>query len=62
MQVEAWQRFELADVTAKVVIYEAFVEGKLPAPKDLARAVHDLYFESTYDEFRRGPVKSVGGR
>jgi hypothetical protein len=25
-QVEAWQRSELTDVTAKVVIYEAFVE------------------------------------
>lgn len=32
-QVEAWQRSELTDVTAKVVIYEAFVEGKLEAPK-----------------------------
>ena len=30
-QVEAWQRSELTDVTAKVVIYEAFVEGKLEA-------------------------------
>ena len=28
----------------KVVIYEAFVEGKLEAPKHLARTVHDLYF------------------
>ena len=28
-QVETWQRSELTDVTAKVVIYEAFVEGKL---------------------------------
>ena len=27
-QVEAWQRSELTDVTAKVVIYEAFVEGR----------------------------------
>jgi hypothetical protein len=27
-QVEAWQRSELTDVTAKVVIYEAFVEDK----------------------------------
>jgi hypothetical protein len=27
-QVEAWQRSELTDVAAKVVIYEAFVEGK----------------------------------
>lgn len=34
-QVEQWQRSELTDVTAKVVIYEAFVEGKLEAPKHL---------------------------
>jgi hypothetical protein len=39
-QVETWQRSELTDVTAKVVIYEAFVEGKLEAPKHLARNVH----------------------
>ena len=51
-QVEAWQRIELTDVTAKVVIYEAFVEGKLEAPKHLARTVHDLYFEPKYEEFR----------
>jgi hypothetical protein len=44
-QVEAWQRREFTDVTAKVVIYEAFVEGELEAPKHLARTVHDLYFE-----------------
>jgi hypothetical protein len=34
-QVETWQKSELTDVTAKVVIYEAFVEGKLEAPKHL---------------------------
>ena len=51
-QIEAWQKSELTDVTAKVVIYEAFVEGKLEAPKHLARAVHDLYFEPKYEEFR----------
>jgi hypothetical protein len=45
-QVEAWQRRELTDVTAKVIIYEAFVEGKLEAPKHLARTVHDLYFRT----------------
>jgi hypothetical protein len=49
-QVEA-QRSELTDVTARVVIYEAFVEGKLEAPKRLARTVHDLYFEPKYEEF-----------
>jgi hypothetical protein len=48
-QVEPWQRSELTDVTAKVVIYEAFVEGKLEAPKHLARTVHDLYFEPKYE-------------
>jgi len=46
--VESWQRCELTDVTAKVVIYEAFVGGKLEAPKHLARTVHDLYFEPRY--------------
>lgn len=30
--MEAWQRTELTVVTAKVVIYEAFVEGKLLQP------------------------------
>jgi hypothetical protein len=51
-QVEAWQRGELTDVTAKVVIYEAFVAGRFEAPKHLARTVHDLYFDPRYDEFR----------
>jgi len=50
-QVEAWQRSELTDVTAKVVIYEVFVEGRLEAPKHLAPGVHDLYFEPKYEEF-----------
>ena len=58
-QVEAWQRSELTDVTAKVVIYEAFVEGKLEAPKHLARTVHDLYFEPRYDEFRPRTIWSL---
>lgn len=55
-QVETWQRSELADVTAKVVIYEAFVEGKLEVAKHLARTVHDLYFEPRYEEFRRRTI------
>jgi hypothetical protein len=40
-QVEAWQRSELTDVPAKVVIYEAFVEGRLGTPKHLARTMHE---------------------
>ena len=58
-QVEAWQRSELTDVTAKVVIYEAFVEGKLEAPKHLARNVHDLYFEPRYGEFQSRTIWSL---
>jgi hypothetical protein len=35
-----------------MVVYKTFVEGKLEAAKHLARTVHDLYFEPTYEEFR----------
>jgi hypothetical protein len=52
--VETWQRSELTDVTAKVVIYEVFVEGKLEAPKHLARTMHDLYFEPLWFAKRNG--------
>jgi len=58
-QVESWQKFEFTDVTAKVVIYETFVEGKLEAPKHLARALHDLYFEPKYDEFGSRTIWSL---
>jgi len=58
-QVEAWQRSELTDVTAKVVIYEAFVEGRIEAPKHLARTVHDLYLEPKYEEFRPRTIWSL---
>src|SRR5207245_776714 len=42
-----------------VVIYEAFVEGKLEAPKHLARTVHDLYFEPKNEEFRPRTIWSL---
>jgi hypothetical protein len=58
-QVQAWQKPELTDVTPKVVIYDAFVEGKLEAPRHLARTVHDLYFEPKYDEFRPRTIWSL---
>ena len=43
-QVEAWKATCLPDESAKLVIYQAFIEGKLDAPKYLARHVHDHYF------------------
>ena len=57
--MEAWQRSKLTDVTAKVVIFEAFVEGKLETPKHLARTVHDLYFEPKHEEFRSRTIWSL---
>src|SRR6202161_695876 len=51
-QVETWRQTELTDVTAKMIIYEAFIESELEVPKHLARCVHDNYFDSKYEEFR----------
>jgi hypothetical protein len=50
-QVEAWRASRIQDETAKLVIYRAFVEGDLEAPKHLARRVHDLYFNPTIEDF-----------
>jgi hypothetical protein len=43
------------------VLYEAFVEGKLEAPKPLVRRVHDLYFEPQYEEFKSRTIWSLSG-
>ena len=42
-----------------MVIYEAFVEGKLEAPKPLARTVHHLCFEPKYEKFRPRTIWSL---
>lgn len=51
-RVNAWKGHELPDVSAKLVIYQAFVEGGLDVPKHLADDVHRLYFEPEHEEFR----------
>ncbi|MCL5287363.1 MAG: DUF932 domain-containing protein [Acidobacteria bacterium] len=50
-QVETWKGTRLPDEAAKLVIYRAFVEGQLDAPKHLARRVHDQYFDPQVPEF-----------
>lgn len=50
--VELWRGSQLTDTDAKLIIYEAFVEGRLEFPRHLDRKVHDLYFDPQYDEFR----------
>lgn len=50
-QISVWKESLITDEQAKLVIYQAFVEDKLEAPKHLARRVHELYFNPQYEEF-----------
>jgi hypothetical protein len=50
-QVQSWKEQQLPDTDAKLLIYRAFVEEELDAPKHLARRVHDLYFKPQFEEF-----------
>jgi len=50
--VEQWRGAQLSDVSAKLVIYQAFTEGELEAPRHLDRKVHDLYFNPEKEEFQ----------
>ncbi len=49
--VERWRSSQLTDVTARLTIYRAFIEGELDVPRHLARRVHDLYFQPQHEEF-----------
>ena len=46
-------------MTAKLMIYEAFVEGVAEFPKHLAKPVHDLYFAPQFDEFQARSMWSL---
>jgi hypothetical protein len=39
-------------VSAKLIIYRAFIECELDVPKHFGRQVHDLYFNPTIEEFQ----------
>lgn len=58
-QVEVWQRNELTDATANVVIYEAFVEGRLELRNTSPGLSTTLYFEPKHKEFRSRTVWSL---
>jgi hypothetical protein len=49
--VERWRESQLSDVQAKLIIYQAFIEGGLEIPHHLDRRVHELYFNPQYEEF-----------
>jgi hypothetical protein len=50
--VERWRGAQLTDVSAKMIIYRAFVESELEVPRHLDRKVHDLYFNPQHEEFQ----------
>jgi hypothetical protein len=50
-QVEEWRQAQITDERAKLILYSAFVDGKLEAPRSLLSEVHRLYFQPQYEEF-----------
>src|SRR6266850_5918981 len=50
-QVEEWRQAQITDERAKLILYSAFVDGKLEAPRSLLSEVHRLYFQPRYEEF-----------
>jgi len=50
-QLGKWKTHELSDVDAKMILYQAFIEGQLEVP-NVIKDVHQLYFEPQYDDFR----------
>ena len=50
-QVEEWRGSQISDERAKLILYEAFVDGELEAPRSPLPEVHRLYFEPEYPEF-----------
>jgi hypothetical protein len=57
--VERWRSAMITEVTAKITIYQAFIEGELDVPGRLARRTHDLYFNPPHDEFAPGTMWSL---
>src|SRR5438067_10315844 len=49
--VDRWRDSQLSDVSARMIIYHAFIESELDVPRHLDRRVHDLYFNPPYEAF-----------
>lgn len=49
--VDRWREDQITEVSAKLIIYRAFIEGELDAPRHLDRQVHDMYFNPMAEEF-----------
>jgi hypothetical protein len=50
-QIERWREAQISDEFARLMIYRAFIEDKLDAPKHLAKEVHREYFNPELPDF-----------
>jgi hypothetical protein len=50
--IESWRATQITDVSAKLLLYEAFVEGGTDLPRHLLRPIHDAYFNPTHEDFQ----------
>jgi hypothetical protein len=57
--VDRWRESQLTDVSAKLVIYRAFIESELDVPKHFGRQIHDQYFNPPHEEFQPRTVWSL---
>ena len=58
-QIEAWQSHALEDDRAKLILYAAFVEGRLAVPRNLLPVVHRHYFRPEYKAFHARTLWSL---
>src|SRR2546423_3220680 len=58
-QVESWRQTQITDDRAKLILYEAFVDGELDAPRSLLPEVHRLYFDPQYADFAARTIWSL---
>jgi hypothetical protein len=58
-QVDVWRERSLPDATAKLLIYQAFIEDGLDVARHLVRTVHRHYFEPEHDEFKARTMWSL---
>lgn len=49
--IDVWKGFELPDVQAKSIIYDAIIGGGIDAPKHVAKSVHQHYFAPVHESF-----------
>lgn len=57
--IQRWKATQITDVTAKLSIYEAFLEYEANLPRHLMRATHDHYFNPQYEDFRERTLWSL---